>query len=164
MKAKKPITPQEAQAKLEALCVRAEHSTGELYERLRRWGVGGTDAQKIMASLKAHRFVDDNRFARAYTTDKVKFARWGRRKIQQGLMMKKVPADIIKEVLSEIDEELYSTILEKLIRAKIATDEQLLETYEGRSKLFRFAASRGYEPQLCATVLRGIIERSKEEL
>ncbi len=163
MKVKKPITSQEAQAKLEALCVRAEHSTGELYERLRRWGVGGTDAQKIMTVLKAHRFVDDNRFARAYTTDKVKFARWGKRKIYHGLMMKKVPSEIIKEALGEIDNELYTAALEKLLRAKIASDGQLAETYEGRSRLFRFAASRGYEPQLCASILRKIIEEAKDE-
>lgn len=163
MKARKTITPQEAQAKLEALCVRAEHSTGELYDRLRRWGVGGTDAQKIMTALKAHRFVDDHRFARAYTTDKVKFARWGKRKIYQGLMMKKVPTEIIKEALAEIDNELYTAALEKLLRAKMASDMQLSETYEGRSRLFRFAASRGYEPQLCATILRSIIEETKDE-
>ncbi|MDE6692632.1 MAG: RecX family transcriptional regulator, partial [Muribaculaceae bacterium] len=90
MKTQRPITPEEAQARLEALCARAEHSTGEMAERLRRWQIGSTDTERILASLKEHRFVDDRRFARAYVTDKVKFARWGKRKVYQGLLNKHV--------------------------------------------------------------------------
>ncbi len=161
MKAKRPITAQEAQAKLEALCVRAEHSTGELAERLRRWGIGPADAEKILISMKAHRFVDDNRFARAYVTDKIKFARWGKRKVYQGLIMKKVAPDIIKEALEEVDADLYASILESLLKAKIRSNPQLMESYEGRTRIFRFAASRGFEPQLCASILKAIIEEEK---
>lgn len=162
MKEKKPITPQEAQEKLEALCVRAEHSAGELTDRLRRWGVGNPDAEKIMASLRTHRFVDDNRFAQAYVSDKVKFARWGKRKIYQGLMMKRVAPEIIKDTLADIDPELYESTLESLLRAKAASNPQLLESYDGRTRLFRFAASRGFEPQLCSKVLRNIINESSD--
>lgn len=161
MKSKKALTVQEAQIRLETLCARAEHSTGELAERLRRWGIGGADAEKIMASLKAHKFVDDKRFARAYIADKIKFARWGKRKVYQGLMMKKVDTGIIKEILAEIDNEEYEDTLEAVLNSKISSNPQLLETYEGRSKLFRFAASRGFEPHLCSKVLRDILENGK---
>ena len=34
---KKPITEQEALQKLSALCARAEHSSGEMLEKMRRW-------------------------------------------------------------------------------------------------------------------------------
>lgn len=162
MKAKKPMSAEEAQARLEALCARAEHSTGEMAERLRRWQIGSTEAERILASLKAHRFVDDRRFARAYVTDKVKFARWGKRKVYQGLLTKRVAPEIIKEALSDIDSDLYESTLEGLLRAKAATNKELLDTYEGRTKLYRFAASRGFEPELCSTVLHRLIEQAKE--
>lgn len=157
MKAKKPITPEDAQARLEALCARAEHSSGEMAERLRRWQIGASDAERIIASLKAHRFVDDRRFARAYVTDKVKFARWGKRKVYQGLRTKRVAPEIIKEALSEIDSDMYESALEGLLKAKIAANRELTDTYEGRTRLYRFAASRGFEPQLCSSVLRRIL-------
>lgn len=157
------MTVREAQIRLETLCVRAEHSTGELTERLRRWGIGVEDTEKILKSLKKHKFVDDTRFARAYVSDKIKFARWGKRKVYHGMMMKKVDPGIIKEVLSEIDSELYAGALEAVLQTKITANPQLMETYEGRTKLYRIALSRGFEPQLCSTVLRGLIERSKEE-
>lgn len=162
MKAKKPLTAEEAQARLEALCARAEHSTGEMAERLRRWQISSTEAERILASLKTHRFVDDRRFARAYVTDKVKFARWGKRKVYQGLLTKRVAPEIIKEALSDIDSDLYESTLEGLLRAKAATNKELLDTYEGRTKLYRFAASRGFEPELCSTVLHRLIEQAKE--
>lgn len=158
MKPKRPITPEEAQAKLEALCARAEHSTGELSDRMRRWGIHSSDAEKIIVSLTYHRFVDDRRFARAYVTDKIKFAHWGKRKVYQGLRVKKIEPDIIKETLEEIDDTLYASTLEAVLRAKIASKPELMESYEGRTRLFRFAASRGFEPQLCSAMLRKIIE------
>lgn len=34
---KKPITEQETLQKLAALCARAEHSSGEMLEKMRRW-------------------------------------------------------------------------------------------------------------------------------
>lgn len=163
MKARKPITPEEAQVRLEALCARAEHSSGEMAERLRRWQIGASDAERIIKSLKARRFVDDHRFAIAYVSDKVKFAKWGKRKVYQGLLTKRVAPEIIKEAISEIDKDLYEGTLEGLLRAKIAAKRELLDTYEGRTALYRFAASRGYEPQLCSSILLRIIERSKEE-
>ncbi|MDE6653569.1 MAG: RecX family transcriptional regulator, partial [Muribaculaceae bacterium] len=143
-------------------CARAEHSTGEMDERLRRWQIGSAETERILASLKAHRFVDDRRFARAYVTDKVKFARWGKRKVYQGLLNKRVAPEIIREALSDIDGDLYESTLEGLLRAKAAANKELLDTYEGRTKLFRFAASRGFEPQLCSTVLHRLIEQAKE--
>lgn len=162
MKSRRTITPEEAQARLEALCARAEHSTGELSDRMRRWGISSTDAEKIIASLTHHRFVDDRRFAKAYASDKIKFARWGKLKVYQGLRLKKIDSGIIREILAEIDESLYASTLETILQAKIASNPDLLESYEGRTRLFRFAASRGFEPQLCSTILRKIIG-SREE-
>lgn len=162
MKPKRPITFHEAQARLEALCSRAEHSTGELTDRMHRWGISASDAEKIIVSLTRNRFVDDRRFAKAYVTDKIKFARWGKRKIYQGLRMKKIDSSIISETLAEIDDSLYISILESLLRAKIALCPELLESYEGRTRLFRFAASRGFEPQICSKILRIVMDDLKK--
>lgn len=158
----KQMEPKKAQAKLEELCSRAEHSEGELREKLRKWGVGGDDADKIMESLRSGRYVDDRRFAEAYVRDKYRFARWGKRKIAQGLATKRVSRDIVVEVLAEIDPEEYSGIAAEVLGAKMRQNPQLISTFEGRTKLFRFLISRGYEPSLASELLKAAYKSSQE--
>ncbi len=154
---RRKITAQEALARLEQLCARAEMSEGEAREKMRRWQIPAADADKIIGSLLRHRFIDDRRFARAFVNDKVRFSRWGRRKIKSALMMKRVSQDIISEVLGEIDEDIYTNGLRHIIKSMIDRSPDIILTYEQRTKLYRRILSRGYEPQLAAAELRSIL-------
>ncbi|MDO4319373.1 MAG: regulatory protein RecX [Bacteroidales bacterium] len=152
---RKTVTPQQALVRLEEQCARAEHSTGELRLKMRRWGITPSDADKIIDSLVSRHFVDDSRFAAAYVRDKVEYGGWGRRKIALGLYQKGVARDIISAALDEIDSDRYIERLREIIdRKRRATAEA--DTYEGRTRIYRHAASRGFEPDLIAKVLREI--------
>lgn len=149
----KPLTLDDARARLEAMCARAERCTFELREKLWLWGIPAEQAAQIIEHLKKTRFVDDSRFARAFVNDKVKFARWGRIKIRRALTQKRIAADIIDTVLDEIDETIYRTNLDELLRAKAATIDEP-RTFDGRTKLFRFALGRGFEPDLASASIK----------
>lgn len=153
MKVRKPITPEQAMVRMEELCARAEHSSGEIMQKLLRLGIFPSDAERIVRSMTQRRFIDDSRFARAFARDKMEYARWGKRKIALALYQKRVSRELIAEALDSLDTERYRLILHELIAAK---KRNLAEpdTYEGRTKLFRFAASRGFEPDLIASALR----------
>lgn len=153
MKTAKPITHEQAVVRLETLCSRAEHSVKELREKLYRWGITGEEAAAILDDLRKRRFVDDERFARAYINDKYKFARWGRRKIVAGLITKGIMRAIYLPALDEIDPETYKNNLSDLLKAKGRSVEEP-RTYDGRTKLFRFGVSRGYETELVARLVR----------
>lgn len=153
MKPKKPLTPEAAQIRAEELCARAEHSSGEIREKLLKWGIFPGDAERIVSAMIKTRFIDDARFARAYVRDKIEFARWGKRKVALGLYQKKVARDIIKEALDEVDDEKYKAALRVALASKKRTISEP-DTYEGRTKLFRFAASRGFEPDIIISVLQ----------
>ena len=84
-KPKKQITEQEALLKLSALCSQAEHSSGEMKDKMRRWMLPSDVSERILDRLIDERFVDDERFARFFVRDKIRFDRWGRRKIEQAL-------------------------------------------------------------------------------
>lgn len=155
---RKPITPQNALARLESLCSRSEHCEYEMRTKLRTWGVGSSDTDKIIESLKANRFVDDARFARAFVNDKYRFAGHGRMKIRLALVAKRVERPIIEEALAEIDEEIYAARLRDILLAKIRRTADA-DTYEGRTKIFRFGASRGFEPDLVAAAIRDIFKK-----
>ena len=86
---KKPITEQEALQKLSALCARAEHSSGEMLEKMRRWQLSEDAHERVLDRLIDEKFVDDERFARLFVREKIRFDRWGRRKIEQALYQKR---------------------------------------------------------------------------
>lgn len=149
----KEVKPEQALVRLEELCARSEHSTGELRTKLRQWRIAPADAEEIIESLTARRFVDDSRFARAFVRDKYRFARWGRRKIAMALKQKRIDSDTIDEALEEINQEEYTAVLRTLLKAKAAHMDRPL-SYDDRVKLFRFAVARGFETQLVSSLLR----------
>ncbi len=153
MKQRRQITAKEALARTEELCARAEHASGEIREKLRQWGIGASDSDKIIQSLTERRFIDDRRFAAAFTRDKIEYSGWGRRKIALALYQKHIDRDIINEALASVDMGHYMERLSGIIgrRARQMPDA---DTYEGRTRLFRFAAARGFEPDLIARTIK----------
>ena len=159
----KPISPQQALARLEALCARSEQASGEVLEKMRRWGVTQADAEKVLDSLVAGRYVDDSRFAAAFVRDKVRFARWGKRKIAQALAQKKIGRDIITAALDAVDQDEYTDSLRHILQAKIKSNPALTESYEGRTKIYRFGMQRGFEPELTGRLLREILSAIRKK-
>lgn len=154
---RKPITPEKATIRLEELCARSEQCSADARKKLQTWGITAKDAEKIMASLIAKRFIDDERFCHAYVRDKFRFSKWGKRKIMMSLIMKRLERAIIEKALETIDDKDYIDCLQYIIssKAKSMTDA---ETFEGRTRLFRFAVSRGFEPELISKVIRHMAE------
>ncbi len=146
-KPKRKMKPESALLRLESLCARSEQATWELRRKLYAWGIAVPDADKIMEHLVNGKFADDHRFASAYCRDKFRFSRWGKVKITRGLIEKRIPKEYINEALDEIEEEEYITTLTGLIRAKAHSIDEPA-SYEGKTKLFRFAVSRGFEPAI----------------
>ena len=103
IKARKPISPQNALSRLEDLCARSEQCSGEARKKLSGWGIAPTDAERIISSLVERRFIDDSRFCRAFVRDKLYFARWGRRKIQLSLAHKQISRGLDSLALLALD-------------------------------------------------------------
>ena len=140
---KKEMTEQEAYLHLAALCAQAEHCQQEMRDKMRRWGLDETVQNRIIDRLIKERYVDDERYARAFVKDKIRYNKWGRRKVQQALWMKRIDADIQQQVLDEIDEKEYLDVLRPLLRQKRKTIKAEND-YELNRKLLRFALSRGF--------------------
>jgi regulatory protein len=135
------------------LCSQTEYCSSEITEKLKRWGLLSEDINIIIEKLIIEKYIDDDRFARAYVKDKFKFNRWGRQKIIFMLQGKKIPSDIIKTACSEIEEDDYLERLEELLISKLKSIKSD-NPFEKRNKLMRFAMSRGFEPELINKTLR----------
>jgi regulatory protein len=141
---KKEMTEQEAYLQLAALCAQAEHCEQEMRDKMRRWELDETVQNRIVDRLIKERYVDDERYARAFVKDKIRYNKWGRRKVQQALWKKRIDADIQQRVLDEIDEKEYVDILRPLLKQKRKTTKAEND-YELNRKLVRFALSRGFD-------------------
>ena len=150
---KKRISADNALMRLENLCARSEHCGWELREKLRGWGISGSDAEKILDSLHRARYYDDERFARAFARDKLLYNRWGRRKISMAMKAKRIDNDVIDEAVDELDTYEYYAVLSGFMKARAKSIKEG-DTYEGRTKLFRAALSRGFESQLISRVIQ----------
>lgn len=128
----------------EKLCSRAEYSQTEIMKKLIGWGLTASKAKTIVDQLVDDGFINDERFARAYISDKVESARWGLRKIYVSLRAKGLDHETIKEALEDIDKDLYERNMIDLIKAKGATIDSPY-SYEGKTKILRFMMSRGFE-------------------
>ena len=140
---KKEITEQEAYLQLAALCAQAEHCQHEMLEKLKKWEVPETTQARVMARLVKERYVDDERYARAFVKDKIRYKKWGRRKVQQALWMKHIDNDIQQTVLDEISDEEYLKVLKPLLKQK-SKSIKAENDYERNRKLVRFALGRGF--------------------
>lgn len=137
------ITEAQALSRLTAACARAEHCMGEMYEKMRRWGIEADAQERISTYLKEHRYIDDERFARLFVRDKMQFNKWGRRKIEQALWAKQVDETIYKNILDEIDQKEWKAILLPALQTK-KKSIKAATPYEAYTKLVRFAMSRGF--------------------
>lgn len=136
-------TEQEAYLTLAALCARSEHCQWEMQEKMRRWELDDAAQARVMARLVKERYVDDERYARAFVKDKVRYNKWGRRKVEQALWQKRIDDDIRERVLDEVDEEEYLNVLRPLLKQK-RKSTKAENDYELNQKLVRFALGRGF--------------------
>lgn len=138
-------------SKAQSYCSRAEKCESDVRTYLYKQGVDAKDIAKIVDSLVDDKFVDNARYARAFVSDAFKFNKWGRLKIRQALLAKRIPEKLMEQPLSEIDETEYMSLLESLLRTKLKSVRDDDE-YKIKSSVFRFAYGRGFEPELVEKV------------
>ena len=140
---KKEMNEQEAYLQLAALCAQAEHCEQEMRDKMKRWELDEMVQNHVINRLTEERYIDNERYARAFVKDKIRYNKWGRRKVQQALWMKRIDTDIQQQVLDEIDEKEYLDVLRPLLKQK-RKSIKAENDYELNQKLVRFALSRGF--------------------
>lgn len=156
---RKTKTAQQALQSLMRLCARSEKSTGDALRLMRTWGVPEAEQRGVLEKLIADRYIDNRRYAEAYTREKSRLAGWGERKIAMQLRLKGVEREIISAVLAEVlqddsmAERLQEKLEKKLRTVKAAND------YELRGKLLRYALGLGYDYDMAAEAVERVAKQ-----
>lgn len=144
--------------KLQALCVRREYCTSDIYKKALALCKEEADpvqkASALVESLVKDKFVDDLRYACAFAREKSSLSGWGPLKIRTALLSKRIGPDIIKEALGEVDSSKAEDKLRGALEHKWKT---LCDDPQGKYKLIRFALSRGYEYEVIRPLVEEIV-------
>lgn len=117
---------------------------------------------RVMQRLVGERYVDDERYARAFVRDKIRYNKWGRRKVEQALWMKRIDDDIRERVLGEVDDGEYLAVLRPLLQQKRRSTKAATD-YELNQKLVKYALGRGFTFDIIRQCIDGDIDEVGDE-
>ncbi len=155
---KKEISYSSALSKMQFICSRQERCCSDIRKKFDKWSLSYDDQDKIVQSLIDDKFIDEKRYTGFYVRDKYKFNRWGRIKISHHLKQKQIPEYIIMEAFESISEEIYEANLEDVLNSKMRNTRED-DPYKLKTKLFRFAQSRGFESNLILRYIDKILHK-----
>lgn len=142
----------EAVHKAAEYCARQERSHQEVRDKLYQWGMRGEEIETVIVELIGSNFLNEQRFADAFTIGKLRQKRWGRRKIQAGLRAKRVSDACITNALAAIEEDEYVEVL-KEVAIKRAQLEKALDPFVAKQRVIKYLVQRGFEPDLARKVI-----------
>ena len=147
--------------RLQRQCAKAEYCSQDVRRKALKALEGDAEAAaRVVESLVKDRFVDDARYAGAFSRDKAAFSGWGPVKIAFALRSKGIPREIIAEAVSGLDKEKASARLEKLLADKYRT---LKEDPAAKLKLLKFGLSRGFSYDDVAPAVESVIANSEKD-
>jgi regulatory protein len=152
-KSKKFISGTEAYSKITKWCAYQERAQQEVRDKLYDFGLHKEEVEQLLTRIISEGFVNEERFAISFANGKLNQLGWGRVKIRYALKAKKVSDYCIKKAINSLDENKYIQILEDAFhkRNKMEKEKHPLKR---KYKLMSYLASRGFEQDLIATIIK----------
>ena len=136
------MTEEQIYSRMMALCSRREYCKSDIVAKIAALS-DSVDADSMIGRLCEERFIDESRYAEAFVRDKSRLQGWGEMKIRYALQRKGLDKATIAEALEQLDGTEQMERLAKLMKAK-AQSLKTSTPEEKRTKLMRFAVSRGF--------------------
>ncbi len=143
----KPKHVEELLQRAQQLCAVKEYCVSEITAKILQWGENDQEiAETIIGKLITEKFIDEERYCRAFARDHFKYQHWGKVKISAGLRIKRIPAAAIAAGLEAIDSEEYLATLRELLETHRRSVKSK-NRYDLKGKLVRYALGKGFESQ-----------------
>jgi len=151
------LVAKDAYSKMAQLCSRSEQCSADIRKKIAAFDIVNEAVEEIISKLQAEKYIDDERYVRAYISDKLRLNKWGRIKMRYYLKSKGLHDSIIEKGLSEIDAEQYKKILLATMKEK-AKKVKADNKYEKVGQIIRFAQSRGFEPEIIHKYMNEVVK------
>ena len=150
------LSYEQALQRLASYCSRVERCVFDVRRKMEEWEISSEQQNQIILKLQKEKFLDEERYCKAFVHDKTHHNRWGIYKIKFELKRKQIPESLIREALKNLDPEDNLKRLKSLIEQKMKSVTGKNE-WEIRQKLMRFAASRGFSLEDIEIILGNIV-------
>ena len=153
----KELSEMEVLHRCAAYCSTAERCVQDVKRKMKNAGLPEEACGRLLARLQEGKYIDEERYARSFVNDKLRFNKWGRAKILYELQKKGIPSAICNDALSSIDETEYINLLFAVLEAK----GRSLRTADGTDlyrKLMRFAQGRGFGMRESSACLKRLLK------
>lgn len=144
-------------AKLARQCSRSEECSPDIKKKVLDFGGDSEMQDRIIKRLQEEKFLDDERYAKAYVRDKFRLNKWGRVKMRYYLRMKGLQENFIEAGFEEIDENEYVKLLIKTLKEKAKTVKKA-NKFEKMGQVIRYAQGRGFEPEIIHRHINAVIQ------
>ncbi len=130
-----------------------ERAPKEVTDKLKEWDAPEPIIERILLELKKDKFIDEERFARAFCHDKFLINKWGRNRLRMELSKYGVSDEAKRQGLAYIKEATYDETLKHLATSKW---DKLREPdlFKKKQKTARYLLQKGYESELVWEVLK----------
>jgi len=145
---------------LQRLCSRQEKNRQDIEQKLNQSGLDEDTIYQVITQLEKDGFVNHQRYANAFTHDKWQFNHWGRLKIAHQLRQKGIESEWIERAWEQVDLNAYEQMVEREINKKYQ-GSKAKSNIEMKSKLVRFAQSRGYEVEVSSKAIEQLMEQAE---
>ncbi len=133
------------------------HSTGELREKLRRRAERAGAVDDVLARLKDHGYLNDQRFAEGFAAARLANDRLGRTRVVQDLRQRRVAPALaertVRELYQDVNEE---ALIEEWVRRKfrLASRENLFHEDKDLAAAYRRLLRAGFRTGDIVRVLK----------
>ncbi len=142
------IGTEKALEKIKQYCAYQERCHSEVRNKLYSFGLNNDEMELLISTLIQENFLNEERFALAYAGGKFRIKKWGKAKIKQALVLKKISTYCISKALKSLDDPTYEKNFEKLAATKWLSLKAEKNKYLKQQKLRRFLLGKGYESVL----------------
>lgn len=151
--AAKALSSDQVLDKMAKYCAYQERCVKEVTDKLKTFDISEKEKDEILNYLIDNRFVNNERFVRAFVRGKINQSGWGLNKIRFHLVQKGIDKETIDEALQSFDEEAYRQRLIEVLRVKAKT-VKAENDYEKKRKLAAYAIQKGFEAGIVWEVIR----------
>ena len=118
MPQKKHLTYQEALSKLEHYCAYQERCHHDVRYKLVSLGIRGDELEQIISHLVQENYLDETRYAKAFSRGKLRMNAWGWQKIRLALKRKHISEYDVDQAKKEMADVGYRQVLATVLHKK----------------------------------------------
>ena len=152
----KAISPDQVLDKMAKYCACQERCVKDVCDKLKTFDISEESKKEILAYLLDNRFVNDERFTRAYVRGKINQSGWGINKIRFQLQRKGIDKELIDSAISEFDQDIYREKLITILTIKAKTIKAD-NVFQKRQKLAAYGIQKGFEARLVFEVMKEVM-------